>query len=179
MQDTFLMLDGTPASLKNDPAFATLVPGFEKNGDQIQKIADKPDFSKLFTAGGIISTPIDLVKWQNALYQGHILPLKLLQLMTYPVTQKTGFAFYEGEGSLVAGYGVDVLDNGRTKLYQHCGGTSGYQSKISYDPKTQISIINLSNIAEENSPIFAFTNQLRNVISRNNDEEMVQHLNHI
>ncbi|MBL3284516.1 putative penicillin-binding protein [Rickettsiales endosymbiont of Paramecium tredecaurelia] len=170
MQNTFLVLDGTPASLQNDPAFVTLVPGFEKNGDQIQKIADKPDFSKLFTAGGIISTPIDLVKWQHALYQGRIIPLKLLQLMTHPVIEKSGFAFYDGEGSLYAGYGVDVLDNGKTRLYQHCGGTSGYQSKISYDPKTQIGIINLSNIMEENPSIFAFTNQLRNMISNINDE---------
>lgn len=170
MQNTFLVVDGTPASLQNDPAFITLVPGFEKNGDQIQKISDKPDFSKKFTAGSIISTPIDLVKWQHALYQGHIIPLKLLQLMTHPVIQKTGFAFYDGEGSLHAGYGVDVLDDGRTKLYQHCGGTSGYQSKISYDPKTQISIINLSNIMEDNPSIFVFTNQLRNMISSINDE---------
>jgi len=145
MQNTFLVLDGTPASLQNKPAFRALVPGFEKNGDQIQKIAGKPDFSKLFTVGGIISTPIDLVKWQHALYQGRIIPLKLLQLMTHPVIEKSGFAFYDGEGSLYARYGVDVLDNGKTRLYQHCGGTSGYQSKISYDPKTQIGIINLSN----------------------------------
>lgn len=170
MQDTFLVLDGTPASLQNDPAFTTLVPGFEKNGDQIQKIADKPDFSKLFTAGGIISTPIDLVKWHHALYQGRIIPLKLLQLMTYPVIEKSGFAFYDGEGSLYAGYGVDILDDGRARFYQHCGGTSGYQSKISYDPKTQISIINLSNIMEENPSIFAFTNQLKHMISTINDE---------
>lgn len=170
MQNTFLVLDGIPASLQNNPAFRALVPGFEKNGDQIQKIADKPDFSKLFTAGGIISTPIDLVKWQHALYQGRIIPLKLLQLMTYPVIEKSGFAFYDGEGSLYAGYGVDILDDGRTRLYQHCGGTSGYQSKISYDPKTQISIINLSNIMEENPSIFAFTNQLKHMISTINDE---------
>ncbi len=170
MQNTFLVLDGTPASLKDDPAFVTLVPGFEKNGDQIQKIADKPDFSKLFTAGAIISTLIDLVKWQYALYQGRIIPLKLLQLMTHPVIEKSGFTFYDGEGSLYAGYGVDVLDNGRTRLYQNCGGTSGYQSKISYDPKTQIGIINLSNIMEENPSIFAFTNQLRNMISSIDNE---------
>lgn len=170
MQDTFLVLDGTPASLKNDPAFAALVPGFEKNGGQIQKISDKSDFSKLFTAGSIISTPIDLVKWQHALYQGRIIPIKLLQLMTHPVIQKTGFAFYDGEGSLYAAYGVDIAQDGITQLYQHCGGTSGYQSKISYDPKTQISIINLSNIMEENPSIFAFTNQLRNMISSINDE---------
>jgi CubicO group peptidase (beta-lactamase class C family) len=170
MQNTFLVLDETPASLKDAPAFASLVPGFEKNGDQIQKIADKPDFSKLFTAGGIISTPIDLVKWQHALYQGHIIPLKLLQLMTNPVIQKQGFAFYDGEGSLHAGYGVDIAKDRITKLYQHCGGTSGYQSKISYDPKTQISIINLSNIMEENPPIFAFSNRLRVILSNIDNE---------
>ena len=89
-----------------------------------------------------------------ALYQGHILPLKLLELMSHPVIQKTGFASYDGEGSLFARYGIDILDYGRTKHYQHCGGTSGYQAKISYDLKTQISIINLSNIMEENPPIF-------------------------
>jgi CubicO group peptidase (beta-lactamase class C family) len=85
--------------------------------------------------------------------------------MTHPVIQKPGFTFYDGEGFLYTGYGVDVLDDGRTRIYQHCGGTSGYQSKISYDPKTQISIINLSNIMEENPPIFAFSNRLRAILS--------------
>ena len=165
MQNTFLVLDGTPASLQNDPAFRALVPGFQKNGEQISKISDNAEFSKLFTAGGIISTPIDLVKWQHALYQGRIIPLKLLQLMTHPVIEKSGFAFYDGEGALYAGYGVDILDDGRTRFYQHCGGTSGYQSKISYDPKTQMSIINVSNIMEENHSMFTFTHQLRNMIS--------------
>lgn len=72
--------------------------------------------------------------------------------------------------SMFAGYGVDVLDDGRTKLYQHCSGTSGYQSKIFYDLKMHISIINLSNIMEENPSIFVFTNELRNMTSRINDE---------
>ena len=139
MRYTFLVMDGTPESLENNRAFTTLVSGFEKNGDQIQKISNKPDFSKLFTAGGIISTPIDLVKWQYALYQGSIIPLNLLQLMKKPLIQKSGFAFYDGEKPLSAGYGIDIADYGETKIYQHCGGTLGYQSKISYDPKTQIS----------------------------------------
>lgn len=169
MQDTFLVMDGTPASLQNDLAFATLVLGFEKNGDQIQKISNKPDFSKLFTAGGIISTPIDLVKWQYALYQGSIIPLNLLQLMKKPLIQKSGFAFYDGEKSLSAGYGIDIVDYGETKIYQHCGGVSGYQSKISYDSKTQISIVNLSNLMEDNPPIFAFTNELRRILSNVNE----------
>lgn len=86
--------------------------------------------------------------------------------MTHPVIQKLRFAFYDGEGPLFAGYGVDALDDGRRKIYQHCGGTSGYQSKIFYDPKTQFSIINLSSIMEETRPIFAFTNQLRKMIPR-------------
>jgi len=41
MQNTFLVLDEAPASLKDDSDFAALVPGFEKNGDQIQKVLDK------------------------------------------------------------------------------------------------------------------------------------------
>ena len=69
-KNTFLVLDGTPTSLKDDPIFANLIPGFDKNGDQIQKITHKPDFSKLFTAGDIISTSIDLVKGQYGLISG-------------------------------------------------------------------------------------------------------------
>jgi len=78
---------------------------------------------------------------------------------------KTGICFYDCEGALYTGYGIDIAQDGITQLYQHYGGTSRYQFKISYDPKTQISIINLSNIMEENPSIFAFINQLRNMIS--------------
>ena len=96
MYDTFLVVSGTPASLKDDPAFAGLRPGFEKDALKITKVIDKPNFGTLFAAGGIISTPIDLVKCQNALYQGHIIPLKLLSGMTNPIIQKSGFDFWRG-----------------------------------------------------------------------------------
>lgn len=170
MQNTFLVVSGTPASLKDDLAFAALIPGFERDGLNMTKVIDKPNFSMLFTAGGIISTPVDLVKWQHALYQGNIISLTLLQFMTNPVIQKPGFAFYDGEGSLFSGYGVDIAHDGITKIYQHCGGTSGYQSKISYDPKIQIGIINLSNIMEKNPAIFAFSNRLRAILSKIDNE---------
>ncbi|OJU72815.1 MAG: hypothetical protein BGO07_01195 [Alphaproteobacteria bacterium 40-19] len=126
MHDTFLVVSGIPVSLKDKPDFAALRPGFKKDGLKITKVIDKPNFGTLFTAGGMISTPIDLVRWQNALYQGHVIPLKLLSGMTNPIIQKSGFAFYDGEGPLFSGYGVDIVGDGVTKIYQYCGGTSGY-----------------------------------------------------
>jgi CubicO group peptidase (beta-lactamase class C family) len=119
--------------------------------------------------GYIVSTAQDLIKWNYALYSGHIIPLCALDLMITPSIKKQSVAFYDDTDQLFSGYGIDIADNGRTKIYQHCGGTAGYQSKTSYDPTTQISIVNLSNFSEEKPSIFVFTNKLRQALRSIND----------
>lgn len=165
MHDTGLPLSGTPIDLKKDPKFQRLVLGFERKLDnehiEYFPMAKRLNFEKPSAAGGIISTAYDLVKWNHTLYQGKIIPTFLVEMMTTRYIQKEIYPYYDGFETLWYGYGLDIYEQEDKKIYQHCGGIAGYQSKISYNPQTKITIINLSNITEENPPVFAFVNKLQ------------------
>lgn len=81
--------------------------------------------------------------------------------MTTSHVQKPAHQFYDGFDTLWYGYGLDIAYHGGRKMYQHCGGTSGYQAKLCYDPHTNITIINVANVNEDAPEIFQFTNVLR------------------
>lgn len=167
MDDTYLPLDGIPADLRRTSKFCNLSLGFERiitpEKTLFNSVAENIYLDKLSTAGGIVSTAEDLVKWNHALYQGQIIPMFLVEMLTIPYVQKESHLFYDGFDPLFYGYGLDIYEEGDKKYYQHCGGTAGYQSKISYNPKTNVTIVSLSNIAEEAPSIFPFINRLRNL----------------
>lgn len=154
MRNTKLVTSNTQSS-----EIANLCPGFDHQG------VAHPNFSELFTAGGIISTAADLVRWQNALYKGNILAPDRVRLMTYPVIAKKGDQFFDGTTELFTGYGVDIVNTYKSRIFQICGGTANYQAKMSYCPRTHISIINLSNKREIQPQIFTFANALRALTS--------------
>ncbi len=168
MYDTGLPLSGKPIDLKKDPKFLKLSLGFERTfADEnagYSTMEDKVNFDKPSTAGGIISTVHDLVKWNHALYQGKIIPTFLVEMMTTRYIQKEAHPYYDGFETLWYGYGLDIYEQENKKFYQHCGGIAGYQSKISYNPDAGTTIVNLSNIAEENPPLFAFVNRLQKLL---------------
>lgn len=165
MHNTGLPVLGKPVDLKEDPKFQKLSLGFERTfiagNATYSPMGEKINFDKPSTAGGIISTVHDLVKWNYALYQGKIIPLFLVDRMTRKYIQKEVHSYYDGFETLWYGYGLDVYEQGDRNLYQHCGGIAGYQSKISYNPQTKITIVNLSNVMEETPPIFTFVNRLQ------------------
>ena len=165
MHNTGLPLLGSPAALKKYPQFQKLSLGFERTfivgNASYSGMEEKLNFDKPSTAGGIISTVHDLAKWNYALYQGIIIPSFLLEMMTTKYIQKEANPYYDGFEKLWYGYGLDIYEKEGKKLYQHCGGIAGYQSKISYNPQTKITIVNLSNVMEETPPIFSFVNRLQ------------------
>lgn len=168
MNDTGLPLCGTPYELKNNPKFQNLALGFERiASNNIVEYSDQSEklvFDKPSTAGGIISTVYDLAKWNHALYQGKIIPMFLVEYMTKKYIQKDTYPYYDGFDKLWYGYGLDIFEENNKKIYQHCGGLAGYQSKISYNPYTNVTIVNLSNVVEEKPAIFAFANRLRGLL---------------
>jgi CubicO group peptidase (beta-lactamase class C family) len=177
MSDTGLPLSGKPIDLQNNPKFQKLSLGFERTvaGEHTKysTMSDKLNFDKPSTAGGIISTTHDLVKWNHALYQGKIIPTCLVEIMTTRHIQKETHPYYDGFEPLWYGYGLDIYEQENTKIYQHCGGIAGYQSKMSYNPQTTITIINLSNVMEDSPPIFAFVNRLQALLIENQDNQEI------
>jgi D-alanyl-D-alanine carboxypeptidase len=171
MFSTFLPLSGNPKTLKDTTTHKALSLGFEKKQEDYQSVSESRSFENLLTSGGIISTAYDLIKWNHSLFKGEIIPSFLIDLITTPYVNKEGYLFYDGFEDLEYGYGLDIANQENYKIYQHCGGTKGYQSKISYDPYTHISVVNLSNIDEESPSAFTFSNVLRDLL-KNNDMDL-------
>ena len=92
-------------------------------------------FSCAWTAGGIITTPSDLVKWSKGLYGGKILRPMTLRKMEEPCDFNPNY-----------GLGTMLLDvNGQT-TYGHLGDIL-YNSYVNYFPDDKLSIAVMGNKA--------------------------------
>lgn len=82
-------------------------------------------------AGGIVSTPSDLTKFDEALFSGKIISKKSLELMT---TLKDGF-----------GMGIFPLPFYEFSGLGHTGAIDGFSSMLAYFPDNKISFALISN----------------------------------
>jgi D-alanyl-D-alanine carboxypeptidase len=94
-------------------------------------------------AGGVISTAADLAVWIKALVGGRVLNAayqrRWLDSLQPEDTSKPHGQQY--------GYGISQLRWGANTIYFHGGETAGYNSKISYDPTNQMTLIVWTNLA--------------------------------
>lgn len=79
-----------------------------------------------FAAGAIISTPADITRFMENLFEGNLLKKKSLEIMT---TIKNGY----GAGLLVAPFGD-------RKYYTHTGGIENFRSVVAYNVNEKMSI---------------------------------------
>ncbi|MBB4119601.1 CubicO group peptidase (beta-lactamase class C family) [Mesonia hippocampi] len=82
-------------------------------------------------AGGVISTPIDLIKFSEALFGGKILKPESLALMQ---TTKDQF-----------GLGLFLFPYYNQIGFGHTGGIDGYRAVFSYFPDTKVAYVLISN----------------------------------
>ena len=98
------------------------------------------DMSLPYAAGSIYSTVEDLFKWDQALYQDKIISAENKKLMFTP-----GLGNY--------GYGIRITDqpigktDQKTKVIQHGGGISGFNSLLTRLVDKQQTIILLDNVS--------------------------------
>jgi D-alanyl-D-alanine carboxypeptidase len=103
-------------------------------------------FSTLWTAGGVMSTPENMARWINALYEGKVIsPASLSQMLTFvPMTSTvaTGFTWN--------GYGLGVRQGSYygKRVLGHVGAVMGYVSITGYLPRTGASFAVLFNESE-------------------------------
>lgn len=81
----------------------------------------------------LYSTTGDLLKWQRALFGGHVLLPDSLERMTTPGNGGYGLAVFVSERD-----GLKVLD--------HDGQLAGFKASVSYVPKKKIAVIVLGNV---------------------------------
>ena len=99
------------------------------NGDRMNDALKDPAG---YSAGGILSTTEDLLKWYKSFCSNIILNKSQRQLMFTP-----------NKGDYGLGWQI-VEKNGR-KMYNHNGGTHGYNSRIVFYPEEDVFIAILGN----------------------------------
>jgi CubicO group peptidase (beta-lactamase class C family) len=98
-----------------------------------------------YTAGGMISSAADLVKWNHGLYSGQILSEEALKLMTSPHIS-TEYSFI---GKAHYGYGIIIDKIAGQTIYRHGGWIVGIRSELSYNPVTKTTVLILNNISPD------------------------------
>jgi D-alanyl-D-alanine carboxypeptidase len=93
-------------------------------------------------AGGVISTANDLAIWIQALVGGRVLKADY-QRQWLDSVQPEDPSKPEGQKY---GYGISQFSWGPNAIYFHGGEMPGFNSKISYDPTNQLTLIMWSNL---------------------------------
>ncbi len=125
--------------------------------------------SDLKSAGGLLSTASDLLRWSNAIFEGQLISRKLLAKMTIPATLSNGRPSFENlylppgvsmpappSYMQKSGYGLGFnLDEmfGQPVIW-HSGGMPGFNAIWAYLPNTRITLVLLSNT--DNGVVTAF-----------------------
>ncbi|MGI9203311.1 MAG: serine hydrolase domain-containing protein [Woeseiaceae bacterium] len=97
--------------------------------------ADQSAWSAVLGDGGVYSSVVDLIKWDQALYAGGLLPQALREASFTPGLENYGF-----------GFRIDEYKS--HKRIHHSGSTSGFRNHMQQFPDERLTIIILTNRAE-------------------------------
>src|SRR5262249_13688974 len=93
-------------------------------------------------AGGVISTANDLATWIRALVMGRVLDAEYQRRWVDSLQLED-----PSKPAQKYGYGISQVTWGPNTVYFHGGETVGYNSKISYDVTSQMTLIVWTNLA--------------------------------
>ncbi|MEO6967990.1 MAG: serine hydrolase domain-containing protein [Rhodanobacteraceae bacterium] len=130
-------------ALVGEPPYSPEVQAAARAGTLLPKDYTGVNHSVAAAAGGVISTAQDLATWIKALVGGRVLD---------PAYQRRWLDSLKPEDPSKPdgqkyGYGIAKLTWGPNTIYFHGGETPGYNSKISYDPANDMTLIVWTNLA--------------------------------
>jgi D-alanyl-D-alanine carboxypeptidase len=130
-------------ALVGEPPYSPEVQAAARAGTLLPKDYTGVNHSNAAAAGGVISTANDLATWIKALVTGRVLE---------PTYQRRWLDSLKPEDPSKPdgqkyGYGIVQLSWGPNTIYFHGGETPGYNSKISYDPANDVTLIVWTNLA--------------------------------
>lgn len=88
-------------------------------------------------AGGMVSHAADLIRWQQCLYQGSVLPQAQLTQLVTPGPERTGHRW----GLLHYGLGIQISQQDGLLEYSHGGYLPGYMLTLLYYPQFDVSLV--------------------------------------
>lgn len=123
--------------------FRPIVPnrasGYVGTGDGFQNQPVLPPYTA-FSAGALLSTVVDLARWEAALWSATLLPAATLDRMWTPARLTDG-----ATPPFHYGFGWFVTSAGGRRFVHHGGGTPGFASNIYRVPDHGLAVIILSN----------------------------------
>ncbi len=170
MFSTFLPTHGTVDDLiRSDARFMNLARGYQyemaKHGAALEEVTRYEPMEVPGAAGSLISTTEDLVKWNDALYSGKIIPLFLLELVLKPylLTERVD-AHY--------GYGIEIINSASLgEYYSHRGGIPGFRSILTFIPSLQISIATMQNIVADQEKLMPEVEEIKSTLPKTLSQE--------
>lgn len=120
--------------------------GFRPRPDVPRRALDQIPGFYVRGAGGLYSTVGDLLIWQNALNAGRVIPSDLLRRATEPTRLSDGTTTPYGFGGL----NLRPDSDGGRRVW-HGGHWRAFKSDLSYYPDTGLTVIQLTNNAEDDS----------------------------
>ncbi len=91
--------------------------------------------------GGIVSTVVDMAKWDAALQGGALLPSEVWQQVFTPVALNSGKTFPYG-------FGWFIREQAGHPYYEHSGNLQGYASHFLRFPRARVSVVVLANLSQ-------------------------------
>ena len=91
--------------------------------------------------GGLVSSVVDLAKWDGAIQSGALVPPATWKEIFTPVTLNSGKTFPYG-------FGWFVREQNGAPYYEHSGHLQGFASHILRFPKARVSVVVLANLAQ-------------------------------
>lgn len=160
MDATFLPTQGTVSDLIcSDARFTNLARGYQyaiaEQDATLEEVKRYETMAVPGAAGSLVSTAEDLLKWNDALYVGKIIPKFLLEtvLTPYLLTERVD-SYY--------GYGIEIMkSNALGEYYSHRGGIPGFRSILTFIPSLQISIIVLQNIVADQEKLMPEVEEIK------------------
>lgn len=170
MRSTFLPMQGTVDDLiQSDARFENLARGYQyevaRQDASLEEVKRYESMEVPGAAGSLISTTEDLLKWNNALYTGKIIPKFLLELVLKPylVTERAN-AYY--------GYGIEIMKSDALgEYYSHRGGIPGFRSILTFIPSLQMSIVTLQNIVADLEKLMPEVEKIKAVLPQTLSQE--------
>jgi D-alanyl-D-alanine carboxypeptidase len=129
-------------ALVGEPPYSAEVQAAARAGTLLPKDYTNVNHSNAAAAGGVISTGDDLATWIKALVGGNVFNADY-QRRWFDSLQPEDPNKPKGQKY---GYGIAQLSWGPNTIYFHGGETPGYNSKISYDPTKQLTLIIWTNL---------------------------------
>ena len=129
-------------ALTGEPPYSPEVQAAARAGTLLPNDYTDVNHSFVMAAGSVISTADDLATWIKALVAGRVLdPAYQRRWLDSPKPEDPN----KPEGQKY-GYGISQFSWGPNSIYFHGGETAGYNSKISYDPANDMTLIVWTNL---------------------------------